>query len=373
MSARRRLRVAFVEPFEDGSHAAFVEGWIARSEHAITVLGLPGERWKWRMRTAAWTLGERLARLRPLPDVVVATSLLDLAHLRVASRLARAPFALYFHENQLSYPRPAGEALDRGFAAAHLASLLAADGVAFNSRFHRAAMLADLAAFLDEAPAPAPRRALAIVRRARVLPPGVDLAGFPAPAERPPRDPPRIVWNHRWEEDKRPSAFARVVDALAERGLSFRLILLGTTSQVQPKPLLALRERHAERLDRAVPAATRQEYVAWMARADVAVSTAAQENFGYAAIEAMAAGAVPLLPRRLSYPEIVPRALHEALLYDGTDDALLLRLARWIEAPEEPAAWRRRVMRAAQAHGWESRAHALDEWVTEIAGRNRKL
>ena len=42
-------------------------------------------------------------------------------------------------------------------------------------------------------------------------------------------------------------------------------------------------------------------------------------GFGVAIVEAMAAGAVPLLPDRLSYPELVPDRYHDAVLYpDGT-------------------------------------------------------
>jgi glycosyltransferase involved in cell wall biosynthesis len=37
-------------------------------------------------------------------------------------------------------------------------------------------------------------------------------------------------------------------------------------------------------------------------------------------VEAMAAGAVPLLPRALSYPEVVPDRYHDAVLYDAYGD-----------------------------------------------------
>jgi glycosyltransferase involved in cell wall biosynthesis len=362
------LDVVFVEPFLGGSHAAFAEGWIERSRHRWRLLSLPGERWKWRMRTAAMALGPRLAALDPPPDAVVAAGLMDLAHLRQLAGPAagRAPHLLYLHENQLSYPRPAREPLDRGFAVAHVASLLAADAVAFNSRAHRDAMRTELRAFLDEVPTPRPRGVLARVspKRTRILPPGVDLTGFPDPAARPPGDPPVIAWNHRWEEDKRPSAFARILLDLAERGLDFRLVLLGPVDQVHPRPLELIRERLAPRILRDGPARTRAEYVAWLARADLAVSVASQENFGYAAVEAMAAGAVPLLPNRLSYPELLTPKLRETLLY-GTDRDLRERLAAWLRDPAPLAPLRRRVMRGAHRHAWDRRVEALDDWVAQ--------
>ena len=57
--------------------------------------------------------------------------------------------------------------------------------------------------------------------------------------------------------------------------------------------------------------------MALLREADVVCSTAVHEYFGIAMIEAMIAGAVPLLPKRLSYPEVVPESFHDAVLYEG--------------------------------------------------------
>ena len=328
---------------------------------------MPAERWKWRQRLSAWVLGPRLASLAgERLDCVVVGGLTDLAHLRVASRLpAETRFLLYMHENQLSYPRPSGQPLERTFAVGHVASLLSADGVAFNSRSHREAMREAMDRFLAEVPAPAPRGLATRISRARVVYPGVDLDRFPEPAETRPVPAPTIVWNHRWEEDKRPSAFARIVLRLAERGLEFRLVLLGTGTQVHPTPLHLLREKLGSRILRDGPTESRADYIDWLSRSDISLSTAVQENFGYSVVEAMAAGAVPLLPDRLSYRELLTPRLARELIYDGTDAALGARLAEWVEAGGPPRATRALAMRAARRFDWSARVGVLDDWVEE--------
>ena len=64
----------------------------------------------------------------------------------------------------------------------------------------------------------------------------------------------------------------------------------------------------------------RPEYLRQLARGSVVISTAMQENFGIAVMEAIHAGCMPLLPRRLVYPELIPPEHHDRCLYDGPDD-----------------------------------------------------
>ncbi len=74
--------------------------------------------------------------------------------------------------------------------------------------------------------------------------------------------------------------------------------------------------------------------------ADVVVSTALHEFFGIGVVEAIAAGAFPLLPRRLAYPEVLGLAqpdsqqakpgrhetISENCFYDGDPEQLADRL-----------------------------------------------
>ena len=71
--------------------------------------------------------------------------------------------------------------------------------------------------------------------------------------------------------------------------------------------------------------AERDRYVALLNDSDIVVSTADHEFFGISVVEAVAAGCFPVLPNRLSYPELIPRNFHEEVFYAGSDPMPLLR------------------------------------------------
>jgi glycosyltransferase involved in cell wall biosynthesis len=354
-----------LEPFFGGSHRAFVEGLAAHSGHRLERLTLPPALWRWRLRAAALVLAER-ARRRPRPDLLLASSLLDAAHLRALLGDAAPPLAVYFHESQLGYPRPEGKGADVHLAIANVASALAANRVLFNSAFHRADFLGRIPALLRTLPPPRPRRAAAeIRRRSLVVHPGVDLP--PPPSDRRPGEPPIILWNHRWEFDKDPASFFRVCDQLRERRLPFRLVLLGESQQFVPKPFLAAKERLGAQMLHYGFVPSRARYLAWLARADLVISTALQENFGIAIVEAIAAGCYPLLPDALAYPEILPARLHARHLYRGLPD-LVERCAALLRNPGQLAEGRAERRRAVERFAWERMVRKYDRLFSGLMG-----
>jgi len=367
-SRQSARRVLVLEPFFGGSHRAFVEGLARHSAHRIDRLTLPPALWKWRLRAAALALAER-ARRRPRPDLILASSLLDAAHLRALLGDASPPLAAYFHESQLGYPRPEGKGADVHLAIVNVASALAADRVLFNSAFHRADFLSRVPVLLRALPPPRPRRTTAAIRRRSVvLHPGVDLP--PPPADRPPGAPPIILWNHRWEFDKDPDGFFRVCDQLRERRLPFRLVLLGKSQQFVPKPFLAARERLGAQILHCGFVPSRARYRGWLARADLVISTAVQENFGIAVVEAIAAGCYPLLPNALAYPELLPARLHARHLYQGLPD-LIERSAALLRNPARLAEGRAERRRAVERFAWERMVRRYDSLFSGLTGSTR--
>ena len=332
----RRARVLFLNPFHGGSHRAFAEGWAAHSRHAFDLVTLPARFWKWRMRGAALHFARKVERPDRY-DALVVTDLMSLSDLKALWGDACPPALAYFHENQLSYPLPPGEAIDYQFGFTDITTCLAARRVLFNSRFQHDAFFERLPGFLAMMPEHQPRWVVEAIRsRAGVLHPGVDFgeAGqdsgprdggtgtprVPDPSRRDAGGPPLVIWNHRWEFDKNPAAFFAALDAALARGAEFRLALLGENFQVVPREFEAARERYGARIVQYGHVEDRAAYLAWLRRGDIVVSTAEQENFGMSVVEAMALGCLPLLPRRLAYPEIVPETLHEGCLYGDARD-----------------------------------------------------
>ena len=191
---------------------------------------------------------------------------------------------------------------------------------------------------------------------------------MPDPSRRDTGGPPLVIWNHRWEFDKNPAAFFAALDAALARGAEFRLALLGENFQVVPKEFEAARERYGARIVQYGHVEDRAAYLAWLRRGDIVVSTAEQENFGMSVVEAMALGCLPLLPRRLAYPEIVPEALHDGCLYDDARD-LADRLAALLSGGARGDAAdrvRRDLANAMRRHAWPRAVALFDRAIDRL-------
>lgn len=324
------MRVLLIEPWLNGSHQAWAEGYATHSGHEVHLVAHEGAFWRWRLRGGAVTLAERagavVAEHGP-PDVVLASSMLDVPAFLGHSRawVGAVPVALYLHETQPARAALTGEALDDDMAYRNWSSMLAADHVFVNSAFHRDALFGALPDLLGRPPDHRHDHRLDDVRaRSTLLPVGVDVAAVHAARSGPDEGAPILLWSHRWDHDKAPELFFRALRRLDHEGVDFRVALVGANARGDPREFVEAEERFGDRLVHAghLP---RAEYVELLGRSSVVVSTAVHEFFGIAMVEAMAAGAVPLLPHALSYPEVVPDRFHEAVLY-GTYGDMVRRL-----------------------------------------------
>jgi len=322
------LKFLFTEPFFGGSHRNFAEGLIANSRHEIDLLTLPARFWKWRMRGAALHFFKKLSsrkgeRRAEDYDGLITTDMMSLSDFKALMGKTCPPVLVYFHENQITYPLAPGESMDFQFGFTDITTGLAADRILFNSHTHFRAFFDGLPGFLNMMPEYRPKWVVrAIQDKSDVLYPGCQI-----PPERevlPLCDdsPPLIIWNHRWEFDKAPEDFFEVLDRVMGRGIDFRLALMGENFQVVPKPFISARDRYGDRIVQYGYLESREDYIRMLRQGAIVVSTAKQENFGISVIEAVRHGSVPLLPNRLSYPEIIPKASHSDFLYDNQTELL---------------------------------------------------
>lgn len=320
------MRVLLIEPYYGGSHRAWADGYARHSAHDITLLTLPAQNWKWRMRGGAITLARRYREQNAAYDLILASDMMDVALFRALAQ-PREPLALYFHENQLTYPQNERQSHGWQYGFINYASALSADAVFFNSAYHQRAFFAEAWRMLRHARDHNELASLdALKERTSVLPLGLDLRAFDAYADLSrPDGPPILLWNHRWEADKQPDLFFQALAELQEAGYAFRVVLAGENVRQEPSEFLRGRARLGERVLHFGYVPSFAAYARWLWRADFVISTAVQEFFGIAVTQAMYCRCVPLLPERLNYPDLLPETFHRACLYRRDKLAALLR------------------------------------------------
>jgi glycosyltransferase involved in cell wall biosynthesis len=349
------MKVLFLEPFFGGSHQDFATGFAAHSRHDVTLATLPPSSWKWRMRGAALTFLQKIKNIASY-DLVFATDMMNVADFLALAGPSRPPLVLYFHENQLSYPvsprdRKTAPDVDLGFI--NITSALAADQVLFNSAFHLHAFVKEARKLIKQMPAPRPSQIInRILEKTRVIYPG---CRFPAEAVSvmpDPSDPPLIIWNHRWEYDKQPEVFFRVLGRLRDNGVLFSLAVMGERYDMYPAVFDRAKQTFGDQIKVFGYVPSRTAYHTWLTRGSVVVSTAIQENFGISVVEAVRFGCFPLLPQRLSYPEIMPEKFHPDILY-RSESQLLEKITYRLLHPEANQSVQKRLCDHMQQFSWE--------------------
>ena len=232
------MKICLIEPFHAGSHASWAEEYARCSRHDIELLTLTGRHWKWRMHGGAVTLARQFLAGGCDPDLLLVSDMLDLTTFLALTRhkTSALPTALYFHENQLTYPWSPADAdpvqqRDAHYAFINYTSALAADAVLFNSRYHLQAFTGELPAFLKSFPDQNELGSLELLAaKSSVLPLALDLRRLDRYRPEPPKAttaPPLILWNHRWEYDKGPEEFFAALYRLQDEDVPFEVAILG--------------------------------------------------------------------------------------------------------------------------------------------------
>ncbi len=376
------MNIVVLDPYFCDSHANWALGYAKHSRHKVDILHLGGSFWKWRMHGGAVALARQFLYGNYRPDLLLATDMLDLGNFLALTRRKTAgiPSAVYFHENQLSYPWSPGDAdrsekRDLHYGFINYLSALAADAVFFNSAYHENSFLKELAALLRRFPDHNGSENVPIIEaKSEVLPLGLDLKRFDEhePVHDEYRDksaatPPRILWNHRWEYDKNPDEFFKAMLELHEKGLPFELVVLGRGFRRKPAVFEKAQKKLKGRILRFGFEGEFSEYARWLWSCDILPVASIQDFFGISVMEAVHCGCFPLLPKRLAYPELFSPALFPDCFYDDFSDfanRLESMLSKRGTGPPPPG-----LRETAEAYDWRFTAPKYDDTMERIATR----
>jgi glycosyltransferase involved in cell wall biosynthesis len=329
MSNDKTKSIWLLSAYRSDSHASWAD-WLVNTfdEFQWKKLELPGRYFRWRIR------GNPLSWLyqlpEELPDVILATSMVDLSTLKgLHPRLANIPCIYYFHENQFAYPVSEQQVNSVDPMMVQLYGALCAEKLLFNSAYNRDSFLAGvdnlLSLFPDEVP---DRVSDTLKNKSEVLPVVVcPVTNLEIKNRR------LILWNHRWEYDKAPQVFCDALIQLDKINPNFELALLGSRSGNKPDVLLEIEQRFNGRIiiNEKVSA---HDYTKYLSQSAIIVSTAIHEFQGLSVLEAITAGAVPLVPDELCYKE----QYAEKYRYKAGDSyALAEKLSEFLQdMPESP-------------------------------------
>ena len=311
--------------YRSDSHASWAD-WLVDTFTQFNwyKLELPGRHFRWRIR------GNPLSWLYQLPeeipDFILATSMVDISTIKgLHPRLANVPCIYYFHENQFSYPVSKNQVDSVEPKMVQLYGTIAADKLLFNSVYNRDSFLEGVGNLLDKFPDSIPDGIVdSLMVKCDVLPVAIH------PIEHnEDKDKSLILWNHRWEYDKNPQVFCDALFKLRKTYPNFKLALLGSRSKIKPDVLLEIEDKFADNIlvnDKV----SKQDYKKYLGQSSIVVSTAIHEFQGLSVLEAISAGAVPIVPDDLCYRE----QYEDKYRYEAGDSAQLAKkLKDYLDCP----------------------------------------
>lgn len=293
-----RPTIWLLSAYRSTSHGAWAH-WLVNSctQYNWEVLELSGRHFRWRIR------GNPLSWLHRLPDtpadLIIATSMVDLATLKgLHPQLSTVPCLYYFHENQFAYPTSKQQHASIDPQMVQLYGALCANQCLFNSAYNRHSFLQGIDQLLSKLPDEVPANIRSCIEeKSKLL--SVPIKPIISTLK---KQSHLILWNHRWEYDKAPQVFADALSKLNKINPDFKLALLGERATKKNPALLQIENEFADKItinDRA----SKQDYIKTLCHASIVVSSAIHEFQGLALLEAVSAGAVPVVPDDLCYRE----------------------------------------------------------------------
>ncbi|MCW8855706.1 MAG: DUF3524 domain-containing protein [Gammaproteobacteria bacterium] len=369
------MHILALNPYHGGSHKAFIDGWINHSRHDWTLLTLPPHHWKWRMRHAAISFIEQISQITEHKwDIIVCTDMLNLAEFTglAPPSIQKLPKVIYFHENQLLYPDLHSTERDCHYAFTNFISALSADEIWFNSDWHKNTFTDALKQWLSKMPDYQPTKAIEkFIKKSKTHYPGIETDCYQQAPQAKQTDDLTILWAARWENDKNPECFFRAIDLLIQKGINFKLNILGSSSNKTPLLFEQAKQRLTSYINNWGYIDDRNEYLEILKTSNIIVSTAAHEFFGIAVLEAVSLGCIPVVPQHLAYPETLSKFRDKTLnsFYNGSAQHLaekIEQLSHKIKDDDWIADYRNKTRSATSRYQWNKRSEEMDNDLSTL-------
>ena len=322
------MNILYIEPYYSGSHKKWIDSYQKYSNHNIEMLTLPGNKWKWRMHGGAITLANEFMNYDKKIDLLLCSDFLNLAVFKSIcnDKIKNIPLIMYFHENQLSYPwSPEDKDIelkrDLHYHYINYTSSLVADFNLFNSKYHLDSYIDSIKKYLKKMPDFNNLKSIDLIyNKSSVLYIGCELEKFNQYKIEKKNKKPLLLWNHRWEFDKNPDSFFNILFKLKDEGCEFELAILGESFKDYPKIFNEVKSKLSDNIIQFGYCDTFEEYAKWLWKADFLPITSNQDFFGISIVEAVYCNTYPILPNRLSYPEIFKFKNNPELFYKNEQD-----------------------------------------------------
>lgn len=157
---------------------------------------------------------------------------------------------------------------------------LSADCILFNSNFNKNSFLENINPFLNI------QADIKMKHIRDLIEPKCEIAYFPINFARIPlrnakidADVLHLIWPHRWEHDKNPQFFADALTELCDRGVLFKVSIIGEQFRERPECFDTICQTLGERLIH-FGYLNREKYYECLLSGDIVVSTANHEFYG---------------------------------------------------------------------------------------------
>lgn len=316
-------KVFLIDPYYADSHRYWATLIANNLKADVRIFQKSAVHWKWKMEGAAIEIAKEINELDEVPDAFLVTDYLNLGLFKslLHPKFIQSRFVVYMHENQLSYPVSLKDSdqihkRDNHYGFINYTTCLVADAVAFNSRYHFDSFIGALRSLSRKLPEEID---ISIIENKSSIIPSTITLNVLEEHKSKSHSTKNIVWNHRWDYDKRPSIFLEAMVELKNEGVLFNLILLGKIDQQTTNNLKPHLDNLKDRIIHLGYADSKEKYYQLLSQGDIVVSTSIHDFFGISVLEGMYAGCRPVLPDDLAYPELVEPSLHGYTFYQRPD------------------------------------------------------